>query len=461
VTNRTFRIALLLSVAAAVMGGCGGGGSDTGYTLSGTVVGLTGNGLVLTEVTQGTLTVFRSGDFSFPDQMASGVNYDVTVLSDPTTPTQGCTVTNGSGTIDNAGVTNITVTCNNTSEQLVVVGGNQLSTYLIDPSTGSLAPAAGSTMTLPASSGDMVPDPTGAFLYSTYTSGGTDVAAYAASSDTGYPAPISGSPFSVGAAQLGALLIDPSGKYLYAAATPGTFALARNGTSGALTPVAGSPFPAATNTQGNGACSVCTGSFLGASSSFLYYGQPGANSSAQIGGYAINSSTGALTSLGYLTGSGTGPAPLGAVNPAGTFLFVATSTPQTYTINTTTGALAPTAYPGAGRLSGIAVNAAGTFAYATNGAQVWGYSINATTGALTPIAGSPFAANGGTDSTPGPRMITFDPSGSYLYVGNGSAHEISGFTVDATTGALTPVPGSPVSVSIGGPAIIAASVIPQ
>jgi hypothetical protein len=40
--------------------------------------------------------------------------------------------------------------------------------------------------------------------------------------------------------------------------------------------------------------------------------------------------------------------------------------------------------------SSVAVHPTGRFAYAISGG-VWGYTINASTGALTPIPGSPFA----------------------------------------------------------------------
>jgi hypothetical protein len=89
------------------------------------------------------------------------------------------------------------------------------------------------------------------------------------------------------------------------------------------------------------------------------------------------------------------------------------------------------------------VDPTGKFAYAVNhgGSTVWGYAVNAVTGALTPIAGSPFAV-GGTA-----RSVAVDPSGKFAYItssnGGGGGGGISGFTISATTGALTPIGGSP------------------
>ena len=48
--------------------------------------------------------------FSFPT-LVSGNPYEVRVKTQPTNPVQVCTVTNASGTIEDANVTNIEVRC--------------------------------------------------------------------------------------------------------------------------------------------------------------------------------------------------------------------------------------------------------------------------------------------------------------------------------------------------------------
>src|ERR1700722_7542332 len=68
---------------------------------------------------------------------------------------------------------------------------------------------------------------------------------------------------------------------------------------------------------------------------------------------------------------------------------------------------------------------------------VSGYAINPTSGALTPIPGSPFTV--GTN----PHAVALDPSSKFLYVANRASNNISAFTVNLSTGALTEVPGSP------------------
>src|SRR5262249_3099920 len=83
--------------------------------------------------------------------------------------------------------------------------------------------------------------------------------------------------------------------------------------------------------------------------------------------------------------------------------------------------------------------------YVSNAGCVFGnvsaYTIDGTTGALTPVAGSPFPAG------MGPISVTVDPTGQFAYVANrGSDFElsdVSAYTIDGTTGALTPVVGSP------------------
>jgi N-acetylneuraminic acid mutarotase len=78
------------------------------YTISGTVSGASGNGLVLTD--NGVTLSVPSGatTFAYPVGLASGTGYAVSVQSSPTG--LACTVANGSGTMT-ANVSNIAVTC--------------------------------------------------------------------------------------------------------------------------------------------------------------------------------------------------------------------------------------------------------------------------------------------------------------------------------------------------------------
>ena len=81
----------------------------------------------------------------------------------------------------------------------------------------------------------------------------------------------------------------------------------------------------------------------------------------------------------------------------------------------------------------------GKFAYVVNSSSnnVSAYSINATTGALTPVKGSPFRAG------KQPFLAAVDPTGKFLYIPNVSSNDVSGYSISPTSGALTQVKGSP------------------
>jgi hypothetical protein len=83
-------------------------GTNT-FTVGGTVTGLSGSGLVL-QNGGATLSVTAKGSFAFPP-VASGTTYDVTVATQPSSPTQSCTVTGGQGLVGGANVTSVQVAC--------------------------------------------------------------------------------------------------------------------------------------------------------------------------------------------------------------------------------------------------------------------------------------------------------------------------------------------------------------
>jgi hypothetical protein len=81
------------------------------YTIGGTVAGLAGTGLVLQNNGGDNLTITANGGFTFATDVASGTNFDVTVLTQPSGPTQTCTVVGGTGTVGGGNVTSVTVNC--------------------------------------------------------------------------------------------------------------------------------------------------------------------------------------------------------------------------------------------------------------------------------------------------------------------------------------------------------------
>jgi large repetitive protein len=87
------------------------GGAQSGFTVSGTVAGLDGDGMVLQLNGANDLAVANNGTFTFSAQLTNTTAYSVTVLTQPSAPSQTCTIGNGSGTIAAANVTNVAVTC--------------------------------------------------------------------------------------------------------------------------------------------------------------------------------------------------------------------------------------------------------------------------------------------------------------------------------------------------------------
>lgn len=90
---------------------CSSSNSDGGivlYSVGGTVTGLQGS---VTLRNNGTdeLTLSRSGSFSFSTKLNSGVSYSIDIQTQPAGQT--CSVSNASGIIDNADVSNVMVAC--------------------------------------------------------------------------------------------------------------------------------------------------------------------------------------------------------------------------------------------------------------------------------------------------------------------------------------------------------------
>lgn len=133
------------------------------------------------------------------------------------------------------------------------------------------------------------------------------------------------------------------------------------------------------------------------------------------------------------------------IDSTGRFAYAANfndNTVAAYTVNASTGVLTAVGAPvpvGGFNPRSVSVDPSGKFVYVANydvanygSANVSAYSINATTGALTALAGSPFTAGAN------PGSVTVDPSGKFLYVTNIGSSDTTVFTLDAVTG----VPGA-------------------
>src|SRR6516162_6903078 len=227
-----------------------------------------------------------------------------------------------------------------------------------------------------------------------------------------------------------------------------------NPMNGELSAVAGSPFPA-------GPAPGAGGLAIDPSTRYLYVTLM--NSSA-VAGFTIAAGTGVLTPI---PGSPfpAGDTPIQAIeDPTGKFLYVSNLNDalggiSAYTIDPSTGALTPIAgspfptqsnFPGPNRM---AVGGGGKFLYVgmsgTSNANnvVSAFAIDPNTGALTQITGSPFPT--GND----PQGIATDPTGKFLYTANSQDGTLSVFTIDGSSGTLTPV-GSPYA-TLSGPEALA------
>ena len=133
------------------------------YTIGGSVSGLTGTGLVLSlNAGAQTLPVGANGAFTFPTAIASGSSYAVTVQTQPTGPTQSCTVASGNGTVGGVDVTNVTVTC-------------ATNTYSIGGSVSGLA-GNGLVLSLNAGAQTLPVTANGAFTFPTALASGSSYA---------------------------------------------------------------------------------------------------------------------------------------------------------------------------------------------------------------------------------------------------------------------------------------------
>jgi 6-phosphogluconolactonase len=442
----------------AVLSACGGGDSgavapitqvtpvtNATYTVGGTVSGLAGPGLVLEisnsfDTPPDDLGVSSSGSFTFGMQLAKGIGYGIGVKTQPLTPPQYCQVTDGSGTIGAANVTNVQVSC----EAGYTVGG-------------TVSGLAGSGLVLQIGEIDGYYPHELEYVDGTALPVNTDGAF---TLDAVYPSKFSGPDFVVvsqqpsspkqncvaensrintqGANDTSVAVVCSEFSYVANAADNTLSAYRVDATTGALlavgTPIATgkSPYAVAGTT----------------SKQFVYVANQGSN---DVSAFTVNIETGALTTVpGSPFAAATGPQALALYKDS--YLYVAnrgSNTLSAFTIDATTGALiplSPTTYATGHGPSSLAMHPLGSFLYvANNGSSndISAFVINATTGALTPMAGSPFAAGAS------PLSLAFGASGKFLYSANSGAMSstVSGFSVDLD-GPLTAINGSPFPLAV-------------
>jgi 6-phosphogluconolactonase len=348
--------ALLMAIAAA---GCGGSSSSTKTIAFLYVVGQGSNNIVgLKEGTNGSLSSVSVPSFAsnpIPVAMAlHPLKSFVYVANSNSNTVSGYSLNHVTGILtpvgtavvpSPAGTNPIGVGVNSSGQFLFVLnqGSSNISVFNIDLTRGLLTEIAGSPFAAPTNPEFMVVSPTSGFLY---VAGGT----------TGL---ISG--FSIAA-------------------------------SGALSPVAGSPFTAAAGGNILGMAMDSQGQFL----------------------FAVDATNNNVVSFS-IQGSG-------ALSPVAGSPFA-------------TGGTSPVM---------VAVDSTGAFLYTANQGSNNVSAFTISSGVLTAVSGSPFPTAGSGVITPTqPSFLTVDATNAFLYVADQGSRDIAAFSIDSSSGALTAVTNSP------------------
>jgi 6-phosphogluconolactonase (cycloisomerase 2 family) len=379
------------------------------FTIGGTVTGLSGTGLQLQDNGGDVLSVTQNGTFTFATSISGGANYAISVSASPVNPIQLCTLTNGSGAVANANVTNAALDCKTQNPRVAYSlnhYGGSANAYLIDAASGqlrlrSLIKAGNTPITF-------LGDKAGKFLF--FLNQG------AAQSPLNIP------PIAQTSSSLSAFTLDLA--------------------TGDAREVAGSPYPTSSGLPAATGLSALPGD------GFIYITNSSLN---DIEGFAVGAS-GALTSIGAPFPTGAGPNPV-TFDSAGHFAYVSNQTASSifvYSVNATTGALTEVQADRVGTgisPTAVSLTADGKFAYVLNLNSISAFSVNASSGGLTPITGSPFPVpgfqGGGNNQL---QTLIFNPNGKSLYVkndGGTGTGSLAAFSIDSATGALAPLSGSP------------------
>lgn len=332
-------------------------------------------------------------------------------------------------------------------------GTNRIYGFRADPATGALAAlpgfpvSSGGSGTLEPSSRQISFDPARRRLY--VLNGGSDsLSVFEVSLTTGALAPLPWSPLALGArlpsTAWNCVAAHPSGSPVLVARSDGQIASYRVDAAGAA-PTPGSPFSA-------GAARPYSCAFSPDGSYFYAGGNTGGDpDDRRVAGFAVSGATGALTALpGSPFDAGSDfPAPAG-VDAAGR-LFVASLFADELRAFTTSGGV-PGGVSGNPFSSGLlevvagALHPAGYLVLAdrietepVDNGQVGVYRVSgggaATT--LSPVAGSPFDAGTEDSDALGTWALAISHGGSHLYAANAYSRNITAFSFDPATGALS------------------------
>ena len=305
----------------------------------------------------------------------------------------------------------------------------QVLTLVFDTGSGTLGSAA--TIVGPATGVQIRVYPGGTFLYiSDFNTG--SVYAYSINQSTGALTPVSGSPFTHPSlsGHGGPIAINPAGTYLFFSNASGTIvSFTIDAQSGLLRPNVA--LPVNDNNQPGYLLVDSTGNFLIASN---HADSSGRNYSV----FSINSSTGVLIEVvgsPFTFGQNTQPEQI-LLNSGNSVLYAALSNSQqvnAINFNANTGrltAIQGAPYPAGAMPVSVAFSASGAFLYAgnTGAGTVSQYSVNTSTGGLLAVKISQVG---------NPSFLDFDSSGKFLLMPGKSSGALQIFKVDSTTGVLS------------------------
>lgn len=279
-------------------------------------------------------------------------------------------------------------------------------------------------------------DPSQKFLYSSDFNTGA-VYAYAIDATSGNLSPLSGSPYRTPfSGNGGPIAIDPGGKFVFfvADANGDIVTFIRNSSDGTLTL---SSAPAVQDA--NQPLSL----LVDPSGKFVYAANHSDPSGNEVSVFAVDSAVGGLTSVPGSPFSFQANSELSgmAISSSGKYLYTALSNATAVavlTVNISTGAIAPIANSQSLTTADpqqVLLHPSGKFLYTGNIGSISAFSVDANNGRLSGISGSPY-------NSVAPVALAIDPSGKYLFFsgfsGNFPTSLIAIWNIDESTGALSP-----------------------
>lgn len=431
----------LCALAGMALAACGNGdGLEAGappapedppgsYTVSGTVTGVFGPGLVLANNGGDELSIAADGTFTFATRLAPGAAVAVTVAVQP--PWRQCTVANGNVRVQSAPVTGVRVTCTGAPARFAYTSDrtdDRVGLHTADEVTGELA-----TFAAPVPAGSipvaLAADPLGRFLYAANRGDGT-LSAFTIAASTGHLTPVPGAPVTLGQAPLG-VVVDPSGTFAYAVTELDSrvHAFTIDAATGALLP-AGAPVTTAAGPQDVQ---------IHPNGRFVY---TASSTTSTVAVHRVDPATGALAPV---PGS---PFPVAAgagtlrIHPSGRWLYAVrrSSGPvAVHAIDPETGEVGAGTSMAMPRIMGLAFHPTGTQAYVLandggGGSVLTRHDVDMATGAL--VAGAETPAAIGVSAS----HVMAHPNGRFVYVVSCGAPHVNRFEADPATGVLTERP---------------------